>query len=195
MPNTAPALARDAHLPLLSTEAAPGYLAHEAIFHHLQGGHGSTPAPAGQSTHPRSRGGVGWGRGPPGGQETDQTRIVRGRLDTVRVLCCQQRISTLSQGAPGLPTKAFSASVSMRSTDRVGCPAAFMGASMEWTQGELTTEHFEAHPLTCLQALTGCLLCADGVLGPGEQRGPGPHLGVHSLGWADGKSRKQCIGW
>lgn len=128
-----------------------------------------------------------------------QTRIVRGRLDTVRVLCCQQRVSTLSQGAPGLPTKALSASVSMRSTDRVGCPAAFMGASMEWTQEGLTTEHFEAHPLTCLQALTGCLLCADGVLGPGEQRGgwagPGPHLRVHSPGWADRKSRKQCIGW
>ena len=42
---------------------------------------------------------------------------------------------------------------------------------MEWTQGGLTTEHFEAHLLTCLQALTGCLLWADGVPGPGEQSG------------------------
>lgn len=41
-----------AHLPLLSTEATPGHPAHEAILHHLQGGHGSASAPAGE-TPPR----------------------------------------------------------------------------------------------------------------------------------------------
>lgn len=63
-PWRAPAAAAMAWEPttLLSTEAASGHPAHEAVLRHLQGGHGSTSAPAGQTT------GLGGGGEGPGGK-------------------------------------------------------------------------------------------------------------------------------
>lgn len=106
---------------LLSTEAAPGHPAHEAILHHLQGGHGGTAAPAGQ-TRPRPRPRVVGGQA--GHSQTDEDMSYSFRwLDSLFAL--SRGSSTLSQATPGLSQanrhlshKVFSDCISVGDTER-----------------------------------------------------------------------------
>lgn len=97
-----------------------------------------------------------------------------------------------------LPAEVVSASVSTRSTERVGVP---LQPSREPPQsGPREGQPQNTSRLTYLFASAHWVpAAADSVLGPGEQRAeraaPGPHLGVHSPDWADRKSRKQRMGW
>lgn len=162
----------------------------------------AAPAPAGQSTRPRVGERGGWGRGPPGGQETDQD-CVEGL--TLSVCCAgQQRVSALFQGTPGLPTKAFYPQkwfllLSAREALREWVsPCSLHGASTEWTQEGQPQNTSPCSP-TCLQAPLGacCGRQCSGSWGAAkaERAAPGPHLGVHSPDWADRKSRKQRWVW
>ena len=152
---------------------------------------------------PRGRGGVGGEGVLQEGRK--QTRIVRGRLDTERVLCRQQRVSALFQGTPGLPTKAFYPQkwfvlLSAREALREWVsPCSLHGSLHRVDPGRANHRTRHGSPTYLFASAHWVPAAADGVLGPGEQRAewaaPGPHLGVHSPDWADRKSRKQRIGW
>lgn len=125
---------------------------------------------------PRGRGGVGGEGVLQEGRK--QTRIVRGRLDTERVLCRQQRVSALFQGTPGLPTKAFYPQkwfllLSAREALREWVsPCSLHGSLHRVDPGRANHRTLRGSP-TCLQALTGCLLrpTVFWVLGSSEQSG------------------------